>query len=175
MQLTNVGSTPWNPAATLCLQNISALDFNDFEGRRTAITVDGDFLSVNTAARGRSRSDSLGLHHAHLLRPEDLDWVHVDALKYFEGTEIASSSLVVRSAKDGRRHVALAWEDARHVSYNLNQQFNCIHSEPRFGALSPGETRTVSGKIYFVDGSLDDLKQRFVSDFSTLGFGRSHK
>lgn len=170
-QVTNVGSKTWDPTATLCFQNISALDFCDFEGSRTWIMVGGTFMPVAMTSHGQLSNDSLSLHHAHLLRQRDFDRISENIRHYFDGSEIVSSSLIVRSAKDGRRHVAVAWEDSRHVSYNLNQSFNCIHSEPRFDILNPRKSQTIRGRIYFVEGSLDDVYQRFENDFPKLGFG----
>lgn len=165
-QLTNTGGETWDPVAhnVLCLQNSYAPDFIDHKGGQTYIMVDGEFLAVNKT----NRNDPI---RAHLLDPENLQWIdRWLRMQYYWYSEAVSSSLIVRTSRDDRRHIAVAWEDASNVAYNLNENLNCIHSEPRFGALKPGETRTIRGKIYFFEGTRDELYQQFESDFPGLGF-----
>ena len=173
--VTNNDSTPWNPGtySTLCLENASAPDFSDFTGSQTSIIVGADFMSLDRTAHGRAWDGSAPLHHAHVLSEEDGKWLREYVIKYFVDTEIVSGSLIVRSTKDGTRHIGVAWNDSRHVSYNLNKKLNCIHSEPRVGALESGESQTVRGKIYFVEGPIDEVMQRFKTDFPTLGYGNT--
>ncbi|MCM8527330.1 MAG: hypothetical protein NE327_12490 [Lentisphaeraceae bacterium] len=41
----------------------------------------------------------------------------------------------------------------------------CLHSDFRFGGLKPGETKTVRGKLYIMNGSIDDLVSEYETDF----------
>jgi hypothetical protein len=188
-KLTNQGSKTWNPAvhSVLCFENARAPDFHDFEGDRTAIMIDGAFVSVDNTAFARTERTKQEIlsklsaqtkmeavkrappFRGHLLRPEDEAWVSKP--QRVRGSEYVSSSLIVRSSQDRRRHVALAWGNARQVSYNLNESLNCLHSSPGFGGLTAGESRTARGKLYFAEGPLDAVYQRYKRDFPNLGFG----
>ena len=165
--LRNTGTERWNAAArcVLCLRFIRAPDFFDADMSRTFIHTAGEFMAAkDTRSRKRHWSHMLRSEHWALLAQED-------RAPYCQNSERADCSLIVRSSRDGRRHVGLAWDDTLDVSYNLDEELNCIHSEPRFGELKPGESRTVKGTIYFFAGTREELYQRFADDYPNLGYG----
>ncbi len=41
----------------------------------------------------------------------------------------------------------------------------CIHADPMFPDCRVGQTVDVRGRIYFLEGDLDDALQRFERDF----------
>jgi len=43
---------------------------------------------------------------------------------------------------------------------------SCLHTNPRWRQLVPGESQTAHGKIYFFRGTLDDVYERYRADFS---------
>ncbi len=42
---------------------------------------------------------------------------------------------------------------------------SCLHTNPRWRQLVPGESQTAHGKIYFFRGTLDDVYERYRVDF----------
>ncbi|UCG52832.1 MAG: hypothetical protein JSW58_04565 [Candidatus Latescibacterota bacterium] len=171
--VTNTGSRHWNAGAfaLACLVFGRAPAFHDGTLERTRAHFDGEFLDIKTA---RHRS---GIHvedldvfrqSAHVLRAEDIGWRDEPA---HSRRDTVDCSLIVRSSRYGSFQIAQAWEDAFSVSYNLEDpRLNCIHSNPRFGALEPGQSRIVRGRIYFVTGTIDALFGRFLKDFPHRGY-----
>ena len=41
----------------------------------------------------------------------------------------------------------------------------CLHSDFRLGGLESGETKTIRGKVYLIEGNADDLLERYLRDF----------
>ena len=42
---------------------------------------------------------------------------------------------------------------------------SCIHANPEWGDLNPGEERRACGKVYYFEGTKDELFSRYQSDF----------
>jgi hypothetical protein len=51
-----------------------------------------------------------------------------------------------------------AWVSNRHPA-------DCIHASIDFGPLAAGQSRTLHGVVYFIEGSKDDLLTLWQSDF----------
>ncbi len=69
--------------------------------------------------------------------------------------------IAVRSA-DGRFSLGTLWQDARLVFHNFTPGRQCIHSNPSFGSLRPGETATRKGWIVLVEGGPELARQRLL-------------
>jgi hypothetical protein len=68
-----------------------------------------------------------------------------------ENKVIAGRVIAARSA-DGKRWIATAWERAKPWA---NPPVPCIHSDPTFPDLAPGEESILRGRIFFFEG--DDI------------------
>ena len=166
MTLTNKSERSTMPStfAVLCFRHIGARDFIDIDRGGTFIHVDGEFVAVKD-------TDPNFEHSGHLLRQEDLkDASASERETYLDNRPLADASLIVRTSRDGKRHVGIAWESARSVSYNLDERYNCNHSQPRFGSLEPGQSAVVRGRVYFFEGTREDLFEIFKRDFAEVGY-----
>jgi hypothetical protein len=168
--IQNTGDEAWSPVARsiLCLQFTKANRFMDRDLSQTLFRSNGEFIAVKDTDFVRETGDK-SPHCAHLLRQDDLSRFSGDAAVHFADRELSDCSLIVRSSTDSQRHVAVAWENALHVSYNLNRELNCIHSNPRIGALEPGESIALRGKIYLFTGTREELYRRYLEDFPDRG------
>lgn len=166
--VTNTGRRPWDGAAHAlsCLVFRDAPDFTDSTMARTTVVVEGELVTIAGLGAGAPRHFR---HNSQPLRDADAVWMQHRAPE--RAPVPVSASLIVRSSADGRRHVAAAWDDAFSVAYNFDLRLNCIHSNPRFGALRGGATQTLHGRVYFFAGSLDSLYARFERDFPGGGYG----
>ena len=61
--------------------------------------------------------------------------------------------------------LAIALDRCDSVTGNFNTWPSCIHANPAWDKLEPGEEATVRGKIYFFPGTLEDVTERYVRDF----------
>jgi len=59
------------------------------------------------------------------------------------------------------------WE--RTVSISNRHPADCLHANIDLGPLEAGESRTVQGAIYYIEGSKDDLLEMWRKDFSSSG------
>jgi hypothetical protein len=167
--ITNADFRPWGRHAL----GLSCLTFNDapafFDSTmgRTYVYSDGDLTSILSMSQEYGRVEEFQ-HRSHLLREERPGRRHTG---HAEAKAITvGASLIIRSSEDGMRHVAQAWDSAYSVAYNFAPILNCIHSNPLFGAIQPGETKAVRGRIYFFEGTLEELYRKFEKDFPERGY-----
>ena len=170
--VTNISNRPWGGVTfgLACLTFSAAPEFFDSTMTRTFAHFDSVFMPLNLTPERAGitfRSPRFYQHSAHVLREEHVGWRGGHDRK-----DVVDCSLIVRSSEDSLYHVAQAWQDAFNVSYNFyDVELNCIHSNPRFNGLGPGETRSVRGRIYFFAGTIDELYARFLEDFPSRGYG----
>ena len=62
----------------------------------------------------------------------------------------------------------IATDDAVGVSCNHQIPMSCIHSNPFWGPLAPGQEKTVHGKIYLFRGDLGAMVARYRRDFGMV-------
>jgi hypothetical protein len=70
--------------------------------------------------------------------------------------------MAVRS-RDRQWIIAQAYVEG--VSVANNAHYTCLHVRPRWPDIPPGEETTVTGKVYFLKGGLDELLARWRADF----------
>lgn len=75
----------------------------------------------------------------------------------------AKGGLLVRESEDGRWVTGVAWEDF--LSVQGHNPWSCLHACVRLGALQPGESRTIRGRLYLFPGTKEDCLARFEKDF----------
>ena len=75
----------------------------------------------------------------------------------------ATAGLLVRESEDGRWVTGIAWED--YLSVQGHNPWSCMHASIRAGALKPGESRTIRGKLYLFQGKKEDVVAQFTRDF----------
>jgi len=81
--------------------------------------------------------------------------------------------LIASQRDDGKAFIGVAFERARFVSKNYNDSHHCLHSTGYFGDLAKGQTSDLTGRIWFVEGSLDDLFQSYSDWLAAVsGAGR---
>lgn len=83
--------------------------------------------------------------------------------KWPTSSENATAGLIVRESEDGRWVTGVAWEDF--LSVQGHNPWSCMHACIRIGALKPGESRTVRGRLYLFRGTKDECAVRFRRDF----------
>jgi hypothetical protein len=121
------------------------------------------------SADGLTALTSRAIHFNHGLR------VEVDRASAASGGRFAFSQkwptseveavagILVREAEDGRWVTGIAWEDF--LSVQGHNPWNCMHACVRIGALEPGESRTLRGRLYLFMGTKEDCVARFRRDF----------
>lgn len=69
----------------------------------------------------------------------------------------ADLPVMVTTSNEAERLVAMTWFDAT-LSMVSNGNHPCMHADPHFPDLEPGETHTIHGSLIFFEGPLDDFR-----------------
>jgi hypothetical protein len=77
-----------------------------------------------------------------------------------------SNGLIGCFSADKSMILATAWQPYQELFQGV---IRCLHSDFRIGGLSPGETKTIRGKIYLVRAEVPALLRRYREDFGRAG------
>ena len=149
LTIENVGETAWEkPRMTLfCLMAPESPDFVDYEAERTYVCRGGEWVTM-----GEVVNHEFADHRMCGIRVGD-------------GPEEASR-LAAKLSVDGKYLHAIATDIAASLSFNFQTRTNCIHSNPGWDLLEPGQEQTATGKVYFLEGTLDELYEMYLRDFA---------
>lgn len=130
-----------------CLQAGAVYGFQDYEGERTFLRCGDRWRSVGDLVQGRwERHRMTGFRFV----PEGKD---------------VTEKLMVKESSEGNLALGFAVNLADNVSCNHQLWPSCIHSNPFWGELQPGEEKTCCGRVYLVEGCKDDILDRYIKDF----------
>jgi len=76
----------------------------------------------------------------------------------------AYAGIMIRESCDGRYVMGIAWESF--LSAQGHNPWNCMHLSVRVGPLARGESRTIRGRLYLMEGSKETCLQAFERDFT---------
>jgi hypothetical protein len=153
----NLGPGTWSErqSSLICLISGDVPAFHDYGGHRTFVyeCESGGFIDADSLIGG--------------------DWPdHRMCGARTPGNALAGEpaveSLMAKVSEDGTSILAIATDPSIGVSCNHQESMSCIHSNPLWGALPPGEESTVRGKIYLFEGTLDEALARYERDFGML-------
>ncbi len=71
--------------------------------------------------------------------------------------------LITRVDSDGIWVCGIHWERTSHVTDH--HPADCLHSIVNIGNIPPHSRRIIKGKIYWFEGGLEELSEKFISDF----------
>ena len=149
LRVKNVGDKAWTrmPMSLFCLQCGKADGFRDYEAKRTFVRKAGSWTTMNTVVAGK-------------FAPHRMCGVSVR-----QGDKPGYERLAARVSEDGRYVIGIATDCASSLSFNFHNRIACMHSNPNWGLLKPGEQATAKGRVYLFEGTLDDLWKRYCTDF----------
>lgn len=149
----NTGDEPASDGVSLfCLQAGPAREFHDYDGVNTFVWVKDRFVTVSEIVGG--------VFPEH--RMAGAKYVAADP-----GERQATRKLMAKRSSETGMVLAVAVDRCSGLSGNFNIWPSCIHANPEWGVLQPGEEATARGKVYFFRGSLEELTERYVRDFET--------
>jgi hypothetical protein len=74
------------------------------------------------------------------------------------GKEFTDDPVVAVTSPDSRYVFAIAWPHPRSIL--TNTELGCVHADPILPECPPGRRVHVRGKLYLIEGTLDDLLAR---------------
>lgn len=148
----NVGDKPWGEQpwsgvlSLICLGAGANADFHDYDAQRTFVRRGDRWITMNEVVEGK-------------FAPHRMAGVAVDS-----GQASGAERLAAKLSVDGRWVTGIATDAATSLSFNFQLPASCMHSNPAWPALKPGEQATAGGKIYLLEGGLDALWERYEED-----------
>jgi len=76
-----------------------------------------------------------------------------------KGTPLADLPIVLTASNQSARLVAMTWFSDT-LSLVSNPNHPCMHADPKFGDLQPGETGSIRGRIGFFEGRPADFDHK---------------
>ncbi len=141
MTIDNLSEEVWGKVMPgVCLQFHSAPDFYDPERHNTFYVSGGEIRFMDTDTGGE-----------HFYGPRMLP-------ELFPPADIP---LIGIRSHDGEHTVAMYWEGGESVWGNAHRATLCVHADPIFGKISPGESVTRKGRIYLMPGTPEDALARY--------------
>lgn len=153
LTVKNVGPETWRSERMVlfCLQSKGVPMFFDYEAQRTFVRKGDRWITMNEIVSGKFESHRMC------------------GVAVQQGGPAGAERLAAKVSKDGKFVLGLATDIAASLSFNFQEVASCIHSNPSWGLLKPGEQKTAKGRIYLFAGTLEDLWKRYASDFRRHG------
>ena len=133
-----------------CLQAGGAGQFHDHDGTRAFVRQGDAWRSVNDMIDGQ------------FLPHRMCSFSCTDATP---AADEASARLMAKVSSDGGWVLGIALDACRSLSCNHQIWPSCIHANPAWNQLAPGEQQTVHGRLYYLRGTLDDVLAAYQRDF----------
>jgi len=133
-----------------CLQAGGATQFHDYEGERTFLWCTNRWRTVKDLIKGNWEEHRMCGFSVAL---DDT------------APETVTARLMVKESSRNSLILGIALDIAQSVSCNHQLWPSCIHANPTWKDLAPGEQQTAHGKIYYFAGSKDELLERYRRDF----------
>jgi len=149
VQNTGQGPNPSEPSL-FCLQAGGCSDFHDYHGERTFLRCGEQWRTVADLIGGRW---------------EDHRMCGFAVDPAADAAAPVTARLMVKESADGGMVLGIAVDTATRLSCNHQLWPSCIHANPEWGDVAPGESKTARGKVYWFRGSKDELLARHRRDF----------
>ncbi len=79
---------------------------------------------------------------------------------WLAGRQVADLPVIVVKSKIEGHLLGVTWFDATY-SFIGNPAHPCVHADPAFNNLKPGESQTINGELIFFEGSLEEFEVMF--------------
>lgn len=83
-------------------------------------------------------------------------------LGWRSGLPSCDEPLIATVSADGRRLIATEWGEATYALVG-NPDHPCMHADPDWPDLAPGESAEITGRLYFFDGPLEKFYEAYLA------------
>ncbi len=138
---------------TVCLQLPASGGFEDPDWTRTHYRSGGEFLTY----AGRACEGGEDTYRMSLVRGRDqIERTARHIKKWGFTEEVSDDGIFAVASEDDESVLTTTWQAVHHLQANSKPAFRCIHTNPYFDNLEPGESKTVLGCVLITHGSLDE-------------------
>jgi len=154
--LTNQSNRTWAQSLAFnCFNCGGSAAVNDYECVRHWVGHEGQAKRLITLPRQYGPRPTVQLYSVEGAPPG----TGIPFVAGFNATpDVTLEGWMAIVARDGQRLAACASQPTLFLFQNM--EYSCIHASPGFGPLKPGETGKAVTRLYFIEGSVDDLRQR---------------
>jgi len=152
LTIGNRSNSTWsNVVAPVCLLLHASGKFQDPQWKRTFYRSDGKFLSYD----GRETDGGRDLFRMTLVKGQEM-LVRSDDHRGKWGftNSLSDDGIIGVVSQDGSTVLTTTWNPSHHLQANRRRTYSCIHSNPFFGHLAPGESRTCRGYVLLIKGDI---------------------
>ncbi|QEG33176.1 hypothetical protein [Bythopirellula goksoeyrii] len=152
MKLGNRSASSWsNVVAPVCLLLNASGVFQDPQWTGTFYRSDGEFLTY----AGRETDGGRDLFQMTLVKGQSMLKRSNDHREKWGFTErLSDDGIMAVVSRDGTTVLTTTWNPSHHLQANRRRTYSCIHANPYFGRLAPGESRTCYGYVLLCNGDL---------------------
>ncbi len=151
-KLENLSRQPYaeEGEAIACLRKNGVPDFMDTAGERTYVIIKDKLIKVA---------------ELHGFIPEGMLHNTLCEQEGWKSSPELANTLIATVSANKDYVLGFAWDKANRISANCSERLNCIHSNVLIQRLKPGEEEICRGRIYFYEGSLFQLYERYKKDY----------
>ena len=170
MEIGNLTSGEWGGVhACVCLQLTLAASYLDLTWKRTHCVVDGrvvDFARMEHFGGGKPYYCYAMLDgHRAPLRHRD---PYREGAKWRFTRESPDAGFICVTSADGSRTVWTGWEEVQYLQVNAASAFGCIHANPFYGDIGPGERVLRRGRVGLAEGGAEAARDAFAAEFGAI-------
>ena len=165
--VNSTGDPLSNMGFQFCLLHTEVPEFVDRKAERTFVLMNDEFVPLGSTKPGPTEGEN---PFFIITNTWDLDpWAPWEpGRSWFTEEGQADAPLIATVSKDGKRIVALAFDNAYKIMTNC--ELPCIHADPALPDCEDLGIVRIRGKMYFVEGTLQDVLERFHKDFPEWRF-----
>lgn len=151
----------------VCLLLRASGSFEDVDWTRTYFRSDGKFLPYH----GQKTDGGQPIYRMSLVKGR----THIERTERHKNKwgftkQLSDDGIIGVVSQDSSTVLTTAWTRTHHLQANLKRTFSCIHANPYFGPIGPGESCTMRGCVQLTAGSLDEAwtaTQKTLNDIET--------
>jgi hypothetical protein len=69
--------------------------------------------------------------------------------------QLSEDGIIAVASQDGSTVLSTTWIPTHHLQANRRRTYSCIHANPYFGRVGPGESQTCRGYVLLSEGNLE--------------------
>jgi hypothetical protein len=148
----------------ICLQLANASDFADFKRNRTYGRTSGKWHTLDTTPLA-TPNPQRNSYNATPTKP--FLWETIRGWWINKINVTLDHPVIFVQNSSGDAIIGIGFKPCVGYCNNLDPNMACIHSDPFMGNITPGHTKTVSGRIFYNHGSVEDFVAKLNNLYST--------
>ena len=160
MSVANHSDQSWpNVAGIVCLLLGTAPDFANPDRTRSWFRAGG---KLQTFAGSQMVGGQPPFRMSLVRGMEQVERTKRHRNKWGFTQQESDDGVIAVTSPDEKQILALTWQQVHHLQLNACGAYCCIHANPAFGNMAPGEQRTVHGAILLSRGSLESAWEKVL-------------